>query len=60
MTARSATLASSTLPRAETLRAAAVALLIGSGLLFAVGFAHVPALHDVAHDTRHANGFPCH
>jgi cobalt transporter subunit CbtB len=24
------------------------------------GFAHYPAIHDAAHDTRHAVSFPCH
>ena len=32
------------------------------GLLFLVGFTHGPnnALHNAAHDTRHAFTFPCH
>lgn len=25
-----------------------------------VGFSHVEAVHNAAHDTRHANAFPCH
>lgn len=29
-------------------------------LLFVIGFLQVPAVHNAAHDTRHANGFPCH
>ena len=29
-------------------------------LLFVVGFAQMSAVHNGAHDTRHANGFPCH
>ena len=36
------------------------AAAVGLGLLFAAGFAHSAVLHDVAHDTRHATGFPCH
>ena len=41
-------------------RAAAslLALFLGSFLLYGVGFS--PAVHDLAHDTRHAIGFPCH
>ena len=36
--------------------------MAGLGLLFLVGFAHGPknALHNAAHDTRHAFTFPCH
>jgi cobalt transporter subunit CbtB len=29
-------------------------------VLFCVGFLQTPAVHNGAHDTRHANGFPCH
>lgn len=34
----------------------------GLGLLLigGVGFAAMPAVHDAAHDVRHAIGFPCH
>ncbi len=35
-------------------------IAIGLLLLFAVGFVQIPAVHNGAHDTRHANGFPCH
>ena len=40
--------------------AGAVALLLGTFLIFGAGFAHSAVLHDTAHDVRHANGFPCH
>lgn len=40
--------------------AAAGALLLGSLLLFLVGFAPMPAVHNAAHDTRHSAAFPCH
>jgi cobalt transporter subunit CbtB len=43
----------------ETLSIAAAALL-GLGLVFAAGFANASALHDAAHDQRHAIAFPCH
>jgi len=46
--------------RAETLRAALIALTIGVSLVFTVGFAHSSAIHNAAHDTRHALSFPCH
>lgn len=35
-------------------------LLLGMVVLYAVGFSTVPQAHNSAHDTRHANGFPCH
>ena len=38
----------------------AAAFALGASLVFLVGFAHSQTLHDVAHDTRHSNGFPCH
>lgn len=40
--------------------AAAVALALGVFLLFGVGFAQPQALHNAAHDARHAFTFPCH
>jgi len=46
--------------RLETLRAAGVALMLGVGIVFTVGFAHIDAVHNAAHDWRHSNGFPCH
>jgi cobalt transporter subunit CbtB len=39
---------------------ALLTLLFGVALLFCVGFMSLPAVHNGAHDTRHANGFPCH
>jgi cobalt transporter subunit CbtB len=33
---------------------------VGSFLVFGVGLAQDPRLHNAAHDTRHAIGFPCH
>lgn len=39
---------------------ALVTVLGGIALLFLVGFVQIPAVHNGAHDTRHANGFPCH
>jgi cobalt transporter subunit CbtB len=29
-------------------------------LIFGVGLSHSDRLHNAAHDTRHAIGFPCH
>jgi cobalt transporter subunit CbtB len=46
--------------RAEVLKAAFVALFIGVGLVYLVGFSHSDTAHDAAHDTRHSLSFPCH
>jgi cobalt transporter subunit CbtB len=46
--------------RAEALKAAAVALILGFGLVWLAGFAYSENVHDAAHDTRHALSFPCH
>jgi cobalt transporter subunit CbtB len=46
--------------RSETGVAAVVAALLGLFLLWGVGFSHIPALHNAAHDTRHSLAFPCH
>ena len=48
------------LPQARTWPAALVALLLGAVILYGVGFASTPLLHNAAHDTRHSQGFPCH
>ncbi|NTJ41629.1 CbtB-domain containing protein [Agrobacterium larrymoorei] len=40
----------------QSLMAAALGLFI----VGFVGFSHVEAVHNAAHDTRHANAFPCH
>jgi cobalt transporter subunit CbtB len=34
--------------------------VLGGAILFAAGHAQSATLHDVAHDVRHATGFPCH
>ena len=46
--------------RSERLAAAAIAALLGLGVIWGVGFSHVPAWHNAAHDTRHSMAFPCH
>jgi cobalt transporter subunit CbtB len=49
--------------RAQSITLAAPALAtiaLGLMVLFCVGFLQVSAVHNGAHDTRHANGFPCH
>lgn len=50
-----------TVSQARTSLAQVIAVaLLGGGLLFVAGHAQSAALHDAAHDMRHATGFPCH
>lgn len=44
----------------QRLMAGVLAFLIGTTLLYGVGFASDMRLHNGAHDTRHSLGFPCH
>ena len=44
----------------QRLVAGVLALFIGLTLVVVVGFASDMAVHNGAHDTRHALGFPCH
>jgi cobalt transporter subunit CbtB len=46
--------------RAEIKSTAAFAIAFGVFLVFLTGFSHVDALHNGAHNTRHALSFPCH
>lgn len=39
---------------------AMLAAFLGVFLIWGVGFSHIPAVHDAAHDVRHSTGFPCH
>jgi len=39
---------------------AGLVFLMGAILVFATGFAAPQALHDAAHDARHAMSYPCH
>lgn len=36
------------------------AIVLGLGILTVAGHVQAGALHDAAHDVRHATGFPCH
>lgn len=36
------------------------AAFIGAAIIFTAGHVQATALHDAAHDMRHAAGFPCH
>jgi cobalt transporter subunit CbtB len=48
------------LERVATMAPAFATCVLGLLILFCVGFMHVPVIHNGAHDTRHADGFPCH
>lgn len=37
-----------------------LALMLGAVFVAGTGFSHVGAIHNAAHDARHAAGFPCH
>lgn len=39
---------------------AVLAMALGLFIVGAVGFSHISAVHNAAHDVRHANAFPCH
>jgi cobalt transporter subunit CbtB len=36
------------------------ALLLGAFIVGGVGFSHIAAVHNAAHDYRHSMNFPCH
>ncbi len=48
---------SARIPRPLQLAAAAI---LGLVVLYGVGLAQTPAVHNAAHDMRHSQGFPCH
>ena len=50
----------SSLTLSQRLVAGGIALILGFVLLGTIGFAQDVRLHNGAHDTRHALGFPCH
>jgi cobalt transporter subunit CbtB len=56
----SATTAIQSLSLSQRMIAGSLALLLGLTLLVGTGFAGDYRLHNGAHDTRHAMGFPCH
>ena len=37
-----------------------MAALLGVVIIGGVGFSHIEAVHNGAHDYRHSMGFPCH
>lgn len=53
-------LAASVTPAVATRLQALIALALGIVIVGFVGFSHLEVVHNAAHDTRHANAFPCH
>jgi len=58
--ATSATTTTLSTTRSKTLIAASMAAFLGVFMIWGVGFSHIAAAHNAAHDVRHSNGFPCH
>lgn len=46
--------------QATVIMPAVIAILFGTFLVYGAGFAYPSAIHDAAHDVRHAFVFPCH
>ncbi|WP_435257030.1 CbtB domain-containing protein [Thioclava sp. FR2] len=46
--------------KASALLSVLFVAVLGGATLFIAGHAQSAALHDAAHDVRHATGFPCH
>lgn len=59
-TTKTVSVSTSGLSLTERFVAGGIALILGLVLLVGVGFAGDMRLHNGAHDTRHAMGFPCH
>ncbi len=36
------------------------AFILGAVIIYGAGFVNMGVAHSVAHDARHAQGFPCH
>jgi cobalt transporter subunit CbtB len=51
---------SSSLSLSQRIAAGTIALFLGCFLVVGVGLAQDSRMHNAAHDTRHAIGFPCH
>jgi cobalt transporter subunit CbtB len=44
----------------DAVRYGIAAILLGIVFIGVTGFAPIQAIHDAAHNTRHAISFPCH
>ena len=59
-TLKSPRAAGSITERQATVLSAVLMILLGAFVLYGVALAQPAALHDTAHDARHAFSFPCH
>jgi len=59
MTVASTSLGASTSRQSRVMQLAFAALL-GVFVVGFVGFSHIDAVHNAAHDYRHSMAFPCH
>ena len=55
-----AQLPAATATRSNVVVQAVLAMALGLFTVGMVGFSHISAVHNAAHDVRHANAFPCH
>jgi cobalt transporter subunit CbtB len=46
--------------RAAAIASTLVATVLGAFLVLGAGFVPISAVHNAAHDSRHAFAFPCH
>jgi cobalt transporter subunit CbtB len=60
MTTSAPAIAATSLSLSQRLAAGLLILALGLALVGGIGFAGEMAVHNGAHDTRHALGFPCH
>jgi cobalt transporter subunit CbtB len=44
----------------QRLAIGAITMFFGAFMIYGVGLAQDSRMHNAAHDTRHAIGFPCH
>ena len=44
----------------DRLKAGLTCVFLGIAMVFTVGLSQIDTVHNAAHDTRHAIGFPCH
>ena len=35
-------------------------IALGASMIFIIGFSHIGAVHNAAHDARHSFAYPCH
>ena len=57
---QTAQLSSATATHSNVVVQALLAMALGLFTVGMVGFSHISAVHNAAHDVRHANAFPCH